>query len=58
MQSELSKTIDVADVKAQYDAQCKRVLSQKVRCRGRGVFITISVFVPAFRGMERGYGLS
>ena len=29
MQSELSKTIDVADVKAQYDAQCKRVLSQR-----------------------------
>lgn len=29
MESELSKTIDVADVKAQYDAQCKRVLSQR-----------------------------
>ena len=29
MESELSKTIDMADVKAQYDAQCKRVLSQR-----------------------------
>ena len=29
MESALSKAIDVADVKAQYDAQCKRVLSQR-----------------------------
>ena len=47
MQSELSKTIDVADVKAQYDAQCKRVLSQReILAR------ILKEVAEEFRGME------